>query len=221
MNKTISHAVLIAVVLTVYRAEAQNIPSFNDIVVKVRTNTLPLRNYGVEIMQTIDAPVSTSMGASIASGGMQKQNTFHAVYTPTNGLYLDTVAIAQQSTLQNAPQPAVNPQEAALKVTFDLRKIFESTDEWQQVTITKVKLNGIDSYLITGVYRIIDFKIWINAAEYYASRLVMNIKGQKFSETDIQYERVDKQYWLPSVIVIHHALDGSQVTQRLGKYQFQ
>lgn len=221
MKKTISHAVLIAVVLMVFRAEAQNIPSFHDIIDKVRINSLPLRNYDVEIMQTIDAPVSTSIGASIASGGMQKQNTFHAVYTPTNGLYLDTVAFAQQLSAQNAPQPSVNPQGADLKVTFDLRKIFESADEWKNVRITKEDLNGIDSYLITGEYKIIDFKIWVNAAEFYASRLVMNIKGQKFSETDIHYERVEKQYWLPSAIVIRHSLDGSQVTQRLGKYQFQ
>lgn len=221
MNVNVHRSILVLVVLTAAAANAQNIPTLNDIVGNVKRNTLPPRGYDVEIAQTIEAPAGTSMRVSIDAGTMMKQNTFRALYTPTEGLHLDTAALARRSTVQKVPQPLSNPEPSDLKVTVDLRKIFEGAHEWQNVTITNDMLNGRECYVVAGKDDVLGFKIWIDAANSYASRLVVEIQGREFSATDIQYGRVDGQYWLPSEIKIHHALDGSAVSQRLANYRIQ
>ncbi len=214
-------SILVAMALTASSAIAQTIPSLNDIVTNVKRSTLPPRGYDVEIAQTIEAQAGTSMRVSIDAGTMLKQNTFRALYTPTEGLHLDTADLARRSAVEKVPQPLSNPEPSDLKVTVDLRKVFESADAWQNVKITRDMLNGRECYVVAGKDDVLGFTIWIDVANSYASRLVVELQGRAFSATDIQYRRVDGQYWLPSEIKIHHALDGSAVSQRLANYRIQ
>jgi len=60
--------------------------------------------------------------------------------------------------------------------------------------------------------------LWVDSVNNYISKIILNIKGQKFSESTINYRYVNNKYWLPSTIVIDHASDGSRVTQNFGTY---
>lgn len=221
MTKKVSFVILTAVVITFFPANAQNIPALKDIVEKVKTNTIPTKSYAVEITQTLEAPEATSIGKSLTSGTMLKQNSFRTLYTPNKGLAVDMTAQANQSSSASAPQQQKDQEAGNVKVTVDLSKVFESIDEWQHVNIAEDILNGRTCYVITGNDGMLDFKIWVDAANSYASRLIVNLQGKEFSATDISYERVDGQFWLPSKIDIRHAMDGSHVTQQFGRYQFQ
>ena len=221
MKRTIICISVILIFCLGTKAQTQNIPSLNEIVNKVKDNSLPDRGYNVQVTQSIAAPANSNIGKTIASGTMQKQNTFSAEYSPIEGLNIKKQNNIKKHTTKSIQN--VSPQNKAgnIKLYVNLNTVFKDVNSWQNVNITLVKLNGTNNFLITGKYNVIDFKIWVNSENYYVSRLDFSVSGHEFAQTDFNCKHVNNKYWLPSQVTISHTMDGSQITQHFGTYKFQ
>ncbi len=222
MNKSITYLFLVTVICFLgFKTEAQNIPTLQDIVTKVKTNCLPEKSYDVDVTQSINAPSSSKIGKSIASGQMLRQNSFSTEYNPQNGLHIKKTKTVNKSINKSIASTYPQTNAGNVKIFVNLNTVFKDVDSWQNVNITPIKLNGANNFLITGKYSVIDFKIWVNSENYYVSRLDFSVSGHEFAQTDFNCKRVDNKYWLPSEVSISHTMDGSQITQHFGIYKFQ
>ncbi len=219
IKKTVC-ACFITLILAAGNGLAQGTPSLGSLVNDMKAVSLPDKPYTVSVSQTIERanksnPTSPLTVSSVAS--------FEYSYTPHSFLRIEPNKPGSGkkpgSTVQSVGTTGQTP-EASIKVTVDLGQFLSTSAKWQEVTITPDILNSERCYKITAQEKPFDFVVWVDATKHYVPRIMLNIQGNRFSEINISYRNVSGTYWLPSQVVINHALDGSRVITSFGQYVF-
>jgi len=208
----------VTILLSYSMAWSQNIPSLNSIVRNVVKAAIPAESYNVSVVQSISAPSGTVVAQAMSKGTLSSQTTFTVTYNPASGLSTKKISKAPQKTPLSRSNQITITQPADVRITMDLSKLAQKVTTWQNVQISSDKLAGRGHWKISGQDGATDYILWVDSVNNYISKIILNIKGQKFSESTINYRYVNNKYWLPSTIVIDHASDGSRVTQNFGTY---
>lgn len=200
---------------------AQSTPSLQTLVRGMRVASLPGKPYTVNVSQTIRRANQSGRKSPLTVSSV---SSFEYGYQPGLGLRIinsnSSKTISSHTTAQSTA-PASQPQPANVRVTVDLKKFLSTVNRWQDTKITPAVLNGRQCYRVTAQESPFSFQLWVDSMYHYASRIVLFIRGHRFSEINITYKRVNGTYWLPSQILIHHYVDGSTVTTSFGQYLFQ
>lgn len=214
---------LISLVFATNIGYSQGIPSLNDLVKNIQMVSLPSKGYKVSVAQTVTTSSTKSSSQSLSTSAMNGQPSFNYVYSPKSRLQISSAnnlrsGNAQSSNTQQSQSP--NTQQANTRVAFDLAKLLKNFNEWERVKIVGDELNGENCYKISAQDKSYEYIIWVDVANYYVPKIILNINGNEFAEINITYRHTSK-YWLPSKFVINHAVDGSQITQSFGEYVFE
>lgn len=222
---------LICVVMLVSNGHTEGTPILADIAANVLRTSISSKAYQVNVNQTISQPSSLKSSKQRNAKGavsmpIQTQSTFKMLYEPgkkVSSKKLDlrhkdgkkTSRQGVQTTTTENSQPEVD-----VHITFDMQKLIKDVQKMKDTTIKPEVLNGRQHYKVSGS---LDngpgYTLWVDTERWNITQFTMDILGQRFSETTLEYSQYNN-IWLPSTIVIKHSYDGSIVTQRFEAYQF-
>ncbi len=208
-------AIIIFITPFLSQTFAQNNPSIQNIISKVREATVAKEKYSVNMTQVISKKNKISQNNSGVSEN--SSNNYEVFFTPGKGYKLDEIKKSNSSPSSTTAKTAstINPK---MTISVDLEKLFKTSPDWQNYKITDDTLDNNITYKISAQYRKFNFIFWVDKEKHYVSRIILYIEHKKFSETNIEYKNVGK-LWLPADLTILHS-DGALVTQNFGEYKF-
>ncbi|MDY6986963.1 MAG: hypothetical protein SWQ30_02805 [Thermodesulfobacteriota bacterium] len=227
--KLIVPTVILAATMFVSQAAGQ--PLLEDIVANVRRMSVPTQPYRVLVSQTVHKRISVTDGkpkstgnTSTALSATQTQTCFEMTYDSVKGVSTEEVE-SRQDVAQEAVQGATasiegtRQPEGVVDVAVDIPKLLKEIESMKDLTIESAVLDGRQHYEVSGRNENgFAYTVWVDVKHWYITRFTMDIMGNRFSETSLEYKETN-DVWLPARIVITHASDGSRVDQVFGVYK--
>lgn len=221
-------AFLAALCFAALPARAQTLPSLSQIVSNVANATQPKEAYTATVTQTMTPP-DTNVMAAAAMPAIQ----VNAVAQTTNVQTFETTFVPSQHkwVSQRAPSPVVKSLvqgqsatnlpsgQPGIRVTVNFDPFLESLLSSNETSVSQEVLDGRPCYRIdarSGQTRLVT--LWVDEQHWYVPKAIAYMMNAEFAEVTCGYREVNG-LWLPSQVMIHHALDGSQVDLEFGAYQ--
>ncbi len=192
---------------------AQSNISLANLISKSKEATISRQPYSVNMVQDIRVP-STNLKAKSTTS--EKITNYQLVYHPGKNVVMNPID-SNTKTVSSSKKSA-SFSKPNIQIYVDLNKLFKSSTDWENYKIKSEDLDNNSCYKISAEYKKFEFTIWIDKTDYFVSKVVLDINHVKFSETNLQYKKIN-DVWLPTRISIAHA-NGTIVNQIFNSYNF-
>ena len=208
-------ALMLGVLLpTGVAAQSQPLPALDQLVKNAAAAMLPAEPYHVVVMQTVQ-PRADGKAPAAAATRDQVVQRFTLAWNPATGL-ATMPADAEAASAAGVSSGASSGAQVSVRTDRLLADLLNHP----QINLVMEGLNGRMCYKITARSpEGTGCTVWIDAERWYVPAADVFIKNVLFAQVTIEYQR-QNGLWLPSMIVIEHAGDGTRIIQTFGNYSF-
>ena len=167
-------------------------------------------------MTNVVAVKANSSSLSPQAKPKRSASTYRLHYSHDHGFKTEVVSQSVDTTV-SAVATAPTPN---LRVSVNIPNFLKKIQSWPTNSVTQDVWDGKNCYKVFASSKNGAAEFWVDAESKCVLRVILDIQGQRFSESILKYRWDKGNGWLLSSVDMDFAADGSHVRLEYGAYDF-